>query len=88
MTPDPNRSEKSDPVETNPTETLALEHPDEIQFGITRGESDLEIGPLRDDPDQVDVSIRPEDERVVRSVDAMAGDHGTGHVDTPLYELV
>lgn len=65
MTPDSNRSEESDPVETNPTETLALEHPDEIQFGITRGESDLEIGPLREDPDQMDVSVRTGDELVL-----------------------
>jgi len=49
--------------------------------GVTRGETDLEVGPPREDyPDRADVSVRPEStdgNRVVLSIDAMAGDHGT-----------
>lgn len=84
MPPDSNRSEEPDPIETNPTDTLDLEYPEEVQFGVTRGEHDLEIGPPRDYPNRADVSVRPEDKRVVLSVDAMAGDYGTGHVDATL----
>ena len=84
MSPDSNPSEEPNPTEANPTDTLDLEHPEEIQFGVTRGESGLEFGPPRDYPDRADVSVRPEGERVVLSVDAMAGDHGTGHVDATM----
>jgi len=62
---------------------------------VTRGETDLEIGPPRDYPDRADVSVRPEsdadtdtdtdtDHRVIVSIDAMVGDHGTGHADIAL----
>jgi hypothetical protein len=81
MVTDSNRDEKPDSDET---ETLDLERPEEIQFGVTRGENDLEIGPPRDYPDRADVSVRRSDADVVLSVDAMAGDHGTGHVDATL----
>lgn len=76
--------DRPDPIEEDPTDTLDLAHPDSVQIGVTRGESDIEIGPPRDYPDRADVSVRPEDERVVLSIDAMAGDHGTGHVDATL----
>lgn len=84
MPSDPNRAEEPDPIETDPTDTLDLAYPEEIQFGVTRGETDLEIGPPRDYPDRADVSVRPEDNRMVLSVDAMAGDYGLGHVDATL----
>lgn len=84
MVTDPDRGEKPDTGETDPMETLDLERPAEIQFGVTRGEHDLEIGPPRDYPDRADVSVRSADEHVVLSVDAMAGDHGRGHVDATL----
>ncbi|WP_265108702.1 hypothetical protein [Halosolutus halophilus] len=84
MPADSNRAEEPDPIEEDPTDTLDLEHPDDVQIGVTRGEADIEIGPPRDYPDRADISVRPEDERVVLSVDAMAGDHGTGHVDATL----
>lgn len=81
MVTDSNRDEKPDSDET---ETLDLERPEEVQFGVTRGENDLEIGPPRDYPDRADVSVRQSGDDVVLSVDAMAGDHGTGHVDATL----
>ncbi|MFC4542937.1 hypothetical protein ACFO5R_13500 [Halosolutus amylolyticus] len=84
MPADSNRAEEPDPIKEEPTDTLDLVHPDEVQIGVTRGEADLEIGPPRDYPDRADVSIRPADDRVVLSVDAMAGDHGTGHADATL----
>ncbi|AGB39915.1 hypothetical protein [Natronococcus occultus] len=65
-------------------DTLDLERPEEIQFGVTRGEHDLEIGPPRDYPDRADVSVHTAEDGVILSVDAMAGDHGTGHVDASL----
>ncbi|WP_306059905.1 hypothetical protein [Natronococcus wangiae] len=84
MPPDSDRSEEPDPIETDPTDTLDLAHPEAIQLGVTRGETNLEIGPPRDYPDRADVSVRPADGCVVLSVDAMAGDHGRGHIDATL----
>jgi hypothetical protein len=78
------QSDEPDPAEQDPTDTLDLTHPQKVQIGVTRGEADLEIGPPRDYPDRADVSIRPADETVVLSIDAMAGDHGTGHADATL----
>ncbi|ELY53837.1 hypothetical protein [Natronolimnohabitans innermongolicus] len=72
-----------------PTDSIDLEETERVRIGVTRGETDLEIGPPRDYPDRADVSIRPEaddggGDRIVLSIDAMAGDHGTGHADVEL----
>ena len=75
------------PVEDRPTDSFDLEHAERVRVGVTRGETDLEFGPPRDYPDRADVSVRPESDdghRVVLSIDAMAGDHGTGHADVEL----
>lgn len=80
------------PLEADPTDSFDLEHAERVCVGVTRGETDLELGPPRDYPDRADVSVRPESDggdergshRVVLSIDAMAGDHGTGHVDAEL----
>ncbi|QLK27508.1 hypothetical protein HYG81_07880 [Natrinema zhouii] len=80
------------PLEADPTDSFDLEHTERVRVGVTRGETDLELGPPRDYPDRADISVRPEsnggDERgshrVVLSIDAMAGDHGTGHADAEL----
>jgi hypothetical protein len=84
MSPDDARSDDADPAEEDPTDTLDLTRPETVQIGVTRGETDLEIGPPRDYPNRADVSIRPTDEAVVLSIDTMAGDHGTGHADATL----
>ncbi len=84
MADDTNHSETRDSIEADPTDTLDLADPDTVRIGVTRGERDIEIGPPRDYPDRADISLRPEDDRVVLSIDAMAGDHGRGHVDATL----
>lgn len=81
--------EESDrePMVEDPTDAVDLEHTERVRVGVTRGERDLELGPPRDYPDRADVSVRPEaadGHRLVLSVDAMAGDHGTGHADVEL----
>ncbi len=81
--------EESEParITEDPTDSFDLEHPERVEVGVTRGETDLEFGPPRDYPDRADVSVRPEDDggnRLVVSIDAMAGDHGTGHADVTL----
>ncbi|SEH16387.1 hypothetical protein SAMN04487967_2591 [Natronorubrum sediminis] len=79
----PNRA----PPEDDPTDSFDLEHAQRVRVGVTRGESDLEVGPPREYPDRADVSVRPEptdDHRIVLSIDAMAGDHATGHADIEL----
>ncbi|QSX00001.1 hypothetical protein [Haloterrigena alkaliphila] len=78
---------ESTPIEENPTDAVDLEHTERVRVGVTRGETDLELGPPRDYPDRADVSVRPESadgHRLVLSIDAMAGDHGTGHADIEL----
>ena len=78
---------ESTTIEERPTDSFDLEHPGRVRVGVTRGETDLELGPPRDYPDRADVSIRPESadgNRLVVSIDAMAGDHGTGHADVEL----
>jgi hypothetical protein len=80
-------SEEPASIEEARTDSFDLEHAERVQIGVTRGETDLELGPPRDYPDRADVSVRPESadgHRVVVSVDAMAGDHGTGHADVEL----
>lgn len=84
MSDETNHSEPRDSIEADPTDTLDLAEPDTVRIGVTRGERDIEIGPPRDYPDRADISVRPEDDRIVVSVDAMAGDHGRGHVDATL----
>lgn len=84
MSDETNHPETPEPIEEEPTDTLDLSQPDHVQIGVTRGEADIEIGPPRDYPDRADISVRPEDERVVLSIDAMAGDHGVGHADATL----
>ncbi|QLG49176.1 hypothetical protein [Natrinema halophilum] len=87
MPDDRNASEEPTPIEEDPTDSFDLAHPERVQVGVTRGETDLEMGPPRDYPDRADVSVRPESDeghRVIVSVDAMAGDHGTGHADVAL----
>lgn len=77
----------SEPTEEDPANAIDLEVTERVHVGVTRGESDLELGPPRDYPDRADVSVRPESDdgdRIVLSVDAMAGDHGTGHADVVL----
>lgn len=85
-TRDPVAEDGSEPtaVEDDPADSIDLDHPERVRIGVTRGETDLEIGPPRDYPDRADVSIRPDGRRLVLSVDAMAGDHGTGHADVEL----
>jgi len=39
------------------------------------------LGPPREYPDRADLSVRRDGDRLVLSIDAMAGDHGTGHAD-------
>ncbi|THE62779.1 hypothetical protein D8Y22_22200 [Salinadaptatus halalkaliphilus] len=85
-----------DLLEDDPTDSFDLEHSDRVQIGVTRGETDLEMGPPREYPDRGDVSVRPasvddwsdrseaDSNRLVLSVDAMAGDHATGHADVVL----
>ncbi|WP_137289154.1 hypothetical protein [Natronorubrum halophilum] len=76
-----------DLIDADPTDSFDLEHAERVQMGVTRGETDIELGPPRDYPDRADVSVRPEStggHRIVLSVDAMAGDHGMGHVDVEL----
>ncbi|WP_254525120.1 hypothetical protein [Natrinema caseinilyticum] len=87
--PDDDRNGPEEPtsIEENPTDSFDLEHPERVEIGVTRGETDLEIGPPRDYPDRADISVRPESDgghRVIVSIDAMAGDHGTGHADVAL----
>lgn len=80
-------TDEGESLEDRPTDSIDLEHPSRVRIGVSRGETDLEIGPPRDYPDRADVSVRPETDdgaRVVVSVDAMAGDHGTGHADVEL----
>lgn len=75
------------PPDDDPTDSFDLEHAQRVRVGVTRGESDLEFGPPREYPDRADVSVRPErsdDHRIVLSIDAMAGDHATGHADIEL----
>ncbi|WP_436345338.1 hypothetical protein [Natronorubrum sp. FCH18a] len=82
-----NRDRDRAPIDEKPTDSIDLEHADRVQVGVTRGETDLELGPPRDYPDRADVSVRPESadgHRLVLSIDAMAGDHGTGHADVEL----
>lgn len=86
-TPDGADERESEPIEEDPTDAIDLELTECVHIGVTRGETDLEIGPPRDYPDRADVSVRPESEngdRIVVSIDAMAGDHGTGHADVEL----
>ncbi len=69
------------------TDSFDLEDAERVRIGVTRGELDLEMGPPREYPERADISVRPEAEdrhRVVLSIDAMAGDHATGHADVEL----
>lgn len=67
------------------TDEIDLDHPDRVQIGVSRGETDAEIGRPRDYPDRADLSVSPTDEgRILVTLDAMAGDHGAGHADTEL----
>lgn len=87
MPEDPTSTEEPAPIEEARTDSLDLEHTERVRVGVTRGETDLELGPPRDYPDRADVSVRPESadgHRIVLSIDAMAGDHGTGHADVEL----
>lgn len=87
MTEDDYRSEEPTSIEDDPTDSFDLEHTERVRIGVTRGETDLELGPPRDYPDRADVTVRPESadgHRLVLSIDAMAGDHGTGHADLEL----
>ncbi|WP_235019753.1 hypothetical protein [Natrialba sp. INN-245] len=71
----------------DPTDSFDLEYFDRIRVGVTRGEYDLGIGLPREYPARGDVSVRPDtggDGLVLLSIDAMAGDHGTGHADVAL----
>ncbi len=79
--------EEPAPIEEEPTDSFDLERPDQVQIGVTRGETGLEMGAPRDYPDRAELSVRPESDeghRVLVSVDAMAGDHATGHADAAL----
>ena len=72
-------------TDDDPTETIDLSHPDRVRIGATRGEFNTHIGKPRDYPDSADVTVGPgEDGHVLITVDAMAGDHGTGHADIEL----
>lgn len=74
-------------IDGDPTDSVDLECTERIEIGVTRGETDLEMGPPRDYPDRADVALRPvadDGNRVVLSIDAMAGDHATGHADVVL----
>lgn len=74
-------------IEEEPTDSLDLECTERVEIGVTRGETDLEMGPPRDYPDRADVALRPvadDGNRIVLSIDAMAGDHATGHADVVL----
>lgn len=89
--PDDNSSDGPGSIEDKRTDSFDLELSERVEIGVTRGETDLEIGPPRDYPDRADVSVRPEsdadaatDHRVIVSIDAMVGDHGTGHADIAL----
>ncbi|WP_222917048.1 hypothetical protein [Natrinema sp. SYSU A 869] len=87
MPEDTTPAEEPTPVEEDRTDSFDLKHTERVRIGVTRGETDLELGPPRDYPDRADVSVRPESadgHRVVLSIDAMAGDHGTGHADVEL----
>ncbi|MBZ6494274.1 hypothetical protein [Natrinema longum] len=88
MADDSTRSEaESARTVEDPTDSFDLTRSERVQIGVTRGETDLEIGPPRDYPDRADISVRPRSDdghRVVVSIDAMAGDHGTGHADVEL----
>lgn len=66
------------------TDSFDLEDAERVRIGVTRGELDLEMGPPREYPERADISVRPETHRVVMSIDAMAGDHATGHADVEL----
>ncbi|WP_254761894.1 hypothetical protein [Natrinema marinum] len=86
MAENPTHSE-GPPLTEDPTDSFDLECPERVQIGVTRGETDLETGPPRDYPDRAELSVRPESaegHRVIVSVDAMAGDHATGHADVAL----
>ena len=66
---------------------MDLEHAERVRVGVTRGETDLEMGPPRNYPDRAEISVRPESDdgrRVIVSVDAMAGDYATGRADAAL----
>ncbi|MGM0388016.1 MAG: hypothetical protein ACQEP0_05735 [Natrinema limicola] len=87
MADDDTHDEEPTPIEEKRTDSFDLELSERVEIGVTRGETDLEIGPPRDYPDRADVSVRPEsetDHRVIVSIDAMVGDHGTGHADIAL----
>lgn len=74
-------------IEEVRTNSFDLESAERVRIGVTRGELDLEMGPPREYPDRAEISIRPESDsghRVIVSVDAMAGDHATGHADAAL----
>lgn len=78
---------ESETIATDPADSIDLEHTEQVRIGVSRGETDLELGPPRDYPDRADLTVRPESadgSRVVLSVDAMAGDHGMGHADVEL----
>ncbi len=67
------------------TDSFDLSNPGRVQLGVTRGEYDLEIGGPREHPDRADIAVRPADDgRLLVTVDAMAGDHATGHADVAL----
>jgi len=81
------RADEPEPIEEARTDSLDLEDAGRARIGVTRGELDLEMGPPREYPDRADLSVRPEAgdrSRVVMSIDAMAGDHATGHADVEL----
>ena len=69
-----------------PPNPIDLETPDRASVGVTRGEQDIEIGRPREYPDRADVSLRANSDadRLVLTIDVLAGDHGTGHADVEL----
>ncbi|NGM69836.1 hypothetical protein G6M89_12590 [Natronolimnobius sp. AArcel1] len=92
MADDTDRLEEQDRVdgaalEDDPTDSFDLEYTERIRIGVSRGEEAVEVGPPREYPDRADIAVQPvssEEARIGLSIDAMAGDHATGHVDVEL----
>lgn len=71
--------------DSDATDSFDLTNPGRVQFGVTRGEYDLEIGGPREYPDRADIAVKPADSGdLLVTIDAMAGDHATGHADVEL----
>lgn len=72
-------------MDDDPADSITLDHPERTSVGVNVGTFEYTLGQPREKPDFADVTVEAADsDHVHLSIDATAGDHGTGHADVEL----